>query len=282
MKRSAAVLALILSLMMIFFPGCISIEIGTPSPSSSPSPSASAAPSAEPGEGVEGFKKINPGDQYDLNGDGTMETIALITSSASAHYTICIGAYEYEDEASDILTGDIYVANLFEGDGKLEVFVYTPGPSDDPETYWYELNDGLISGLGLVPFSPGNMQMSGDGTVTGRAKAYFVQTFIYDAVYRLNESRIFFEDRPQYVDMDTDVTMLQQLKASVGPDDGSAKNIIFIAGEKVTLKRVDLKDWLEIVSRDDPSKTGWVKVTDGFNIDGINVYYIFDELVIAD
>lgn len=288
MKKIMAVPIAIL--IAVAFSGCLTVKVNdvptlTPAPSvaaSTPEASPAGAAQAEPFTGI---IKIKSGDSYDVDGDGQKEKITLTMKDGKPDYTLKIGDDDISDTSNTPLTGDIYLANIVNGDGKLELFVYTPGESDDPVTSWYNYTDGVIGELGDITMDPASMKVEGDGTVKGKQKAYFVETFSYDTQYKINSDGTFAEDVPQYVNLDTPVTMLLKLQAHKDPTDSSPLDVTFNKGDKVVLKQTDMKEWLQIESSTDTAVTGWVKVENGQSIEGApdkQFIDIFDGLIIAD
>lgn len=275
-------------LVMVTLTGCFTIKVDTPLPSATPS---LATPETSPTassieEPITGIIKIKSGDSYDMDGDGKKEKIELKLKNNSLEYTLKIGDDDITDVPTDALTGDIYLANLVKGDGKLEAFVFTQGPSDDPETYWYDYEDKVIRKLGDIEMDPASMKVEGDGTVKGQKTQQFVETSIYDAVYKLNPQGTLDEEVPDTITLDTEVTLLVKLQAHKDPQDTLPADITFNKDDKIKLGRTDMKQWLELISISDPSIKGWVKVTDnGAGIegaDGKQLFDIFEGLNLAD
>ncbi len=277
-------------LLAVMLTGCFTVKIDppppTPTPSTVPTAPETSPPASAAAEPFTGILKIKSGDSYDMDGDGNKEKIELKTKSGSLEYTLKIGDDDITDTSSDFLTGDIYLANLVNGDGKPEVFVFTPGPSSDPETYWYSYEDKVVRELGDIPMDPASMKVEGDGTVKGRKVQQFVETSIYDAVYKLNAEGSLEEQAPDYIPLDTEATLLTDLLARKDPQDALPADIAFKNGDKVKLGRTDMKQWLELIGASNPDMKGWVRVTDnGASIEGTEgkpLYDIFEGLNLAD
>jgi hypothetical protein len=180
----------------------------------------------------------------------------------------------------DNLTGDFDVIKLSD---KLAVMAVSEvGPSgDDATSYFCYEPSGHIIFMGKLPGVVKNTIYNGDGTLTTKKRGELLQTWFYDALYRVNDANRFEFVPGDLYEMNTPVTLLLDLPIMRSRTDSSVIKVLK-AGEKAVIKASDDVAWCLIIGED--GTEGWFEVYDHIVIKGVDKWAdkVFEGLSYAD
>lgn len=183
--------------------------------------------------------------RYDLNGDGTGESITLNTNEYEA------GKLTIGDDSVEIWsatpTGYFTVLNVDDSKDTLLVGISDYGPSDDPETVFYAYDGTSIREVGYLTdifgqniYGHDSAVCHGDGTVTAGKRWDVLGTWNSFGLYQVSETGIKdITDFYPYVDWDGnqtgwDVTTKVSLLMQESNQPGAAE-VTVPAGTRMTM-----------------------------------------------
>jgi len=104
------------------------------------------------GEGEWWVRKGKPGDRLkvDLNGDGRADVVEVEREDENGEFVLRVGRATVSSRLENGPVSDFGIVDLREGDGFVEVFVHTEGPSADDEYVFFRYRDGALVELGRV------------------------------------------------------------------------------------------------------------------------------------
>lgn len=172
------------------------------------------------------------------------------------HFKIQIGEVSITS-TGDHLTGDFQVIKLSD---QLAVMAVTEvGPSgDDATSYFFYKGSGMIGFMGKLPGLVENTIYNGDGTLTTKKRGELLQTWFYDAAYRVNNTNGFEFVPADLYEMNTSVTLLKDLPILKSRIDHSVVKVLK-AGETAVIKASDDVAWC-LISGEDGTE-GWFEVS---------------------
>lgn len=112
--------------------------------------------------------------------------------------------------------------------------------------------------MGKLPGVVRNTVYNGDGTLETKKRGELLQTWFYDAVYRVNNNAFEFVPADLY-EMNTPVTLLMDLPILKSRTDHSVVKVLK-AGEKAVIKASDDVAWCLISGED--GTAGWFEVSE--------------------
>lgn len=217
-----------------------------------------------------------PDSEWDLDRDGTMEALQL--EYDDYEFTLTAGVAEITQEAWTP-TGEMYVASL---DGEtLQVLVPEYGPSDDPQTYFFSLENGEWKQIGIVESSVGNMRLE-EQQLFCREVSRIFQTVEVETAYLLTEGELQAVEL-EFYEMGNTVTAKREIK-TYAEKDGAENGPVIAEGSHVVILGTDNQAWVQIETED--GETGWMKIAEdsfgNIEIEGeeVSAWECFDGLIL--
>ena len=238
--------------------------------------------------------EVFDGASLDLDGDGTVETIAFEVNTTD---NLEEGTYSLRVNGSEAtgngfgLTGQLHAIRLF-GDPNAYLLVSEIGPSDVFTCYVYCYSDGKISFAGSVETSPDEIYVSG-AQFTGKVRGNVLQTWYRPADFIIAYG--FDSDEYQVVEvpraiypMGSIVTTKMEIPLRVSPHKPN-DTLAVKKGEKVILAATDDSEWLYVAFTNDHNQEdtyfgGWLRLDDYSVFVGNKLYDgsdVFDGLLFA-
>ncbi|WP_040952168.1 hypothetical protein [Gorillibacterium massiliense] len=219
----------------------------------------------------------------DLNGDSLADVITFCGQKGDYELKLQVNGKEYAGLANN-LTGSIAIVDLDKSDRYREIAIPEEGPSSDPKTMYFSIDEGgNVISLGKIQGSGSSVTLNGDGTlVTSRQRGQILQTWFHEQDYRLTADRKLEAIPRALYDMNTEVTVLKSF--ALLKDKGSAETGWTLQpGDKVLIKSSDDIAWCLVVSKDG-SRQGWFEVEDFVGLKGsdLQAFDVFEGLSYAN
>lgn len=202
------------------------------------------------------YKLVN-GDEIilDLDGDGTEERIAF-SCNMNTDYDYCesvkltVESSKYEPElCSPIDT--CYIVRLDKKENFYTILLGDAGPSCDYETDLVVYKNSSLKHIGNMPGVydadfPMNegLRFNFDGTVTAPVRADVLQTWWFDANFKVTKDSVEMIEQDFY-DVDYDTELLLDLEVYEKPDVTSEKTIVR-SETPMTFIAHDNKEWVKV------------------------------------
>lgn len=231
---------------------------------------------------------------YDLDGDGSNETISYTVDDHDYEYTgnIIVNGTTYNLDEFDIYLvspkEDRYyitdIASFYEG---LEIAILDDGPSADPIVYFFTYN-GTLNYIGYVEGFPFKEDMgldgfANDGTVIGEIRTDVIETCEGYTYWRYNgeTNKLESMDTGRYTRVPSfSHTLYADLSVYSQMDETSSTKTIK-AQNQVFFTETDGKEWIKVKGKD--GTTGYIHILDG-KITSLNISAdeVFSDLYFAD
>ncbi len=217
----------------------------------------------------------------DLNGDGTLEIVALAFSGSGVEgvvSTISVNGQSKTVSRSNP-QGYFGIVDIDTTDAFKEVAISDLGPSTDYTTAFYRWDGSKIVYLNTTPDLWEHMTFTGDGTFQADARAGVLDTWFYRETYEVTDETIQQVPQDFYARITpAEVTALKPLnfQASIT---SAVTSMTLAVGEKATVtgcSSINVEDdpWCEI--KDTSGNVGW------FNAASIDLQNDFEGFSFAD
>lgn len=214
--------------------------------------------------------------EVDLNGDGVKDKIVLKTYQDEygydqvSQYDLFVNDQQINEEGESI-NPMFNIVDINKEDGFLEIAISEEGASSDYSTAFFRYDGEKLTNLAKIQGyygkfpdvdDEGDMIIDGSGTVITTTRGEILQTWFYEDRYELRENDEFVNIRKDLYPMETEVTMLKDLK-TVKKRDSTKEAFILKTGEKATILETDNKYWVSI--RNAAGEIGWF-YTQGYDV----------------
>lgn len=231
----------------------------------------------EPENSLDGEIKLQMGQeyQYDLDGDGTAESILCSYTPAPEYgqtLSVLINGTEcnsYNTRIWDDLQDYYYLVDLYTNDTWLELAFLDAGPSSDPISVFYYYHDTMLEECGALAGFVGSQQVTihGDSTVTSIKRLQILQTWWGWTSWVVNENHTLEEMAQELYtptqDSNVHVTLAQELSVFMDRDP-NAERTTLPAGTELTLTATDNESWVCAEAGVTPY---WIYLPEGWEID---------------
>lgn len=217
--------------------------------------------------------------QADLHGDGTDNTIGyhveyLKNDEVKTYITVDGITYC----ASDLIPmwyprDDVfYIADILEGDGVLEIALLDQGPSDDPTTYFFRLEESLtyigqVSGHPFPEENSGFDGFSGQSIIAGMGWVNLIETAPLINYWRYDSEKewIVYQDYGWYEYQPGKSHELYVDLPVRSERDAESVLITIPAQEQVYFLGTDNWEWIQVKGKD--GSIGYMQVKDGIIVE---------------
>ena len=258
---------------------------------------AAAETATMPEVGV--ITRLENGTAFDLDGDGTADDVQFVPVERENEdyfdYTLSVDGQTVSGEGVS-LNPALYALKLDEYSGTL-LLVSDYGPSDDPVTYFYLYETGVLLPAGSIDAMPESMRVD-QGVITAPVRGRVLYTWYHDADFALARAYTFdpevgFSQQnpamhiiPRYVyPMSLIITLKVDLPLQVSmTDDRVAATLP--SGSQAVLCASDDVEWV-CVQALDSGERGWLRLSEDGNgclVNGASMTgeSVFDGLIFAD
>lgn len=216
----------------------------------------------------------------DLDGDGRTE---LVTVRYGSDYRLRITAGEAVLETWYDTPEGVYLVDVDEADGRLELAVTDYGPSSDEITQLLAYENGVLTDVGTVS----GILFAGDGK--GRISTYArgwqgpLLTWFFNIEYELREGRV--EMMPTRWYASSVPVSLRHDMTLYGAPDSDVTGEVWPAGTEAVITLSDVSKWFRLDTAD--GRQGWIQFHDRDNLllpDGsvVDQQEALDGIVAAD
>lgn len=211
----------------------------------------------------------------DLHGDGTdniigYNVIAQENGDAQCYVTVDGTSYLVNELVNlwTPLENVFYITDVREDDGVLEIALLDNGPSDDPVTYFFRLEEtlsyiGQVSGFPFAEENSGVNGFDGYGGISGQVRMDLIETVYLKGYWRYDMEKewIVYQDVGWNAILPTaGHTLYVDLPVCYEMDEASESTII-PAHEEVFFLGSDMYEWILVKGKD--VGLGYMRVEDG-------------------
>lgn len=206
--------------------------------------------------------------KVDLNGDGKLEEI---TFKGEQQDDGCDSVWiEISGKKSEVVNGFfepyIWLVDMDEEDGYLELIIYDEGPSSDPVDYFYTYDKDKILFMGNVSGHLNNENYIKDKLLHAVRRSDILGTKYYRCNYEIDKEHRLSEVYNKWVDVNVPIIVAEETKM-YSKDDTKSSHKVLKVGTTMTAIQTDLTDWVKIRLED--GSEGWVRGDDMHNFGGL-------------
>jgi predicted secreted protein len=228
------------------------------------------------------IKGLGEAFQFDLNGDGTPETIRFHCLEGGDRYTLSVNDVYVTGEGNN-LDGWCTVINIDATDKFSEIAVSESGPSSDDATTFYYYDGGQIIRMGKIEGSFSNfLKIDGSGWVETKTRGKTIHTWFYPDFYKLSSAHLLEKVPRDLCEMNHKVTVIREFPLQKSREDTSIA-MVLKPGEEAVFVSSDDKNWCLVQVAD--GRRGWFSY-EGYNkisgVEELRISDIFEGLCYAD
>lgn len=209
--------------------------------------------------------------EYDLDGDGTAETINYqVTDPERGEFDLKIGDAEIEG-SGDQLTGSIYAMSI---DGEtLQILLEDRGNNADEYSHVYVYQQGVLEPAGVLEGEVSSYRVDTEKQqVTAAGTSRVFQSFTLEMDFAL-EDGVITEVPREFYQMGNEVTLRRALSL-IEIREGTAYTLRLEAGSRLVVLGTDNRQWV-CLQDVETGEEGWLQVpVDEFGqilVDGVSV-----------
>lgn len=206
--------------------------------------------------------------KVDLNGDGKLEEITFKGKQEDdIYYSVWI---EINGRKSEVVGGFfepyIWLVDMDEEDGYLEMIIYDEGPSSDPIDYFYTYDKDNILFMGTVSGHLNDENYIKDKVLHAVTRSDILGTKYYSCNYELDKEHRLSEIYTKWVDVNVPLIVAEETNF-YDKDDTTSSHKVLKVGTTMTAIQTDLTDWVKIRLED--GSEGWVRGDDMYHFGGL-------------